>query len=61
MAADALDRRREALQMTSIERMREGLRMGAAQPSDAASEAELDRRAIGQGGLVKKWLGRRQG
>ena len=48
-------RRREALELDPVERMRLGLRLAEASGGDPAIEAELDRRALGQAGLHARW------
>ena len=54
-AVDEELRIREALDLPIEERIRIGLRMGQATPTDAAIEAELDRRALGQAALHRRW------
>jgi len=56
LSNDAELRRREALEGSALDRVLEGLRMGALAPSGPEIEAELDRRALGQGELAR--LGR---
>jgi hypothetical protein len=51
--AERVERLREALQNHPVERMREGLALGAF-AVDAAVEAALDRRALGQAELARR-------
>jgi hypothetical protein len=55
MREDELARADEAMAMDAWERMKLGLRLASAAPLDEATEAELDRRALGQAELHLKW------
>jgi hypothetical protein len=55
MEADEARRMDAAAALEGLEGALEGLRLGQAIPLDAASEAELDRRALGQAELHMTW------
>ena len=55
MNDDSNARRREALAMNPVERMRLGLRLSELSADDPAIEAELDRRALGQAEIHARW------
>jgi hypothetical protein len=52
---DAQARRREALAIDPVERMRRGLRLSESTSDDPAIEVELNRRALGQAELHARW------
>lgn len=52
---DSKARRREAVALDPVERMRLGLRLAEGSADDPAIEAELDRRALGQAELHARW------
>lgn len=55
MLAEEQRRIDDAMQLSPLERVVLGLRMGEAQPLNELIEAELDHRALGQAELHMKW------